>query len=207
MATWDVFFPDVLVHATMAPDPLVRHALCRASREFFRRTRAWTEWLDAATATGVPGQEFDFDLPNQTEIVRIEQATKSGKPLTVQSYKQLAADWTKHPDEAESGQSLVSRDLVTFNLLGTVSGSVQVQASLMPSVRASGLPDHLANHYMEAIAQGAKGILLLTPDTEFYKPDLAGVAKAMFEQAIGTHSFDAFRGHTGHVPRARLRLC
>ena len=43
----------------------------------------------------------------------------------------------------------------------------------------------------------------MTPETPYFKPDLAAVANQAFEQAINTVTVDAYRGHTNEVPRAR----
>jgi len=203
--TWDAWFPDVLVHAPFAPDPLVRQALCRASREFFRKTRAWVEWLDnEATATGVSSTHA-FVLPTESELLRMEQATADGRPAHVQSFRQRTADWTRHE---EGPQAVISRDLVNVELVGGIAAGVkvQVQASLIPTLDATGLPDHLANRFHEAIAEGAKAIVLMTPG-DFYKPDLASLAQAVFTAAINTHTVDAYMGHTAEVPRARPKWC
>lgn len=195
---------DVLAHVPGAPDPLVRQALCRSAREFLRRTRAWCEWLEPA-ATVAQG-EYDFDLPPQADLVRIERATLDGAPLAVQSYRQVPRDWTRG-DGAD--QSLVSADMVTFRLTGLVTPGqrVQVQAALMPSATAAGVPDHLADRYLEPIAEGAKAQLMLTPNTSFYSADLAAVARMQFEAAVATHAVDVFRGHTNLTPRRRPLWC
>lgn len=205
MKTWDAWFPDVLVHAPSAPDPLVRQALCRASREFFRKTRAWVEWLDnEATATGVSSTHA-FVLPTESELLRMEQATADGNPAHVQSFRQRTADWTRH----EGGpQAVISRDLVNVELVGGIAAGVkvQVQASLIPALDATGLPDHLANHFHEAIAEGAKAIVLMTPG-EFFRPDVASVSQSAFMSAINSHAVSAYLGHTSEVPRARVKWC
>lgn len=206
MAAWDFWFPDVLVHAVNAPDPLVRQALCRAARDFFLRTRAWTQWLDVTTTNAGEGVEYDFDIPSQTELIRIERATRNGSPLLVQNYRQRPADWTQH---ADGPQGVVTRDLVTYNLVGSFAAGdvVQVQASLVPSLRATGIPDPLANRYQEPLAHGALARLLLVPDTPYFKPDLAAFYRGLFETAVGADAFDAFRGHTNQVPRANVKWC
>lgn len=206
MKTWDAWFPDVMVHATSAPDPLVRLALCRASREFFRKTRAWVEWLDAETTSTNAGEEHDFDLPTQTELLRVEQATADGRPLAVSSYRQRPADWVRHTQGG--GQGVISRDLVSFYLVGGLQAGakVQVQASLIPTLNATGLPDHLGNRFFEAITEGAKSILLMTPG-DFFKPELAALSQAVFMGAINSHAVDAYKGHTAEVPRARPKWC
>ena len=95
MAAWDFWFSRVKLHAPNAPDPLVTQALIDASRDFFQRSRAWMEWLDPAVSQAGIGIEYDFDLPSQTELVRIERATRNGNPLVVQSYRQKSRDWMR----------------------------------------------------------------------------------------------------------------
>lgn len=206
MKTWDDWFPVVMVHAPSAPDPLVRQALRLASREFFRKTRAWVEWLDAEATTTTASEEHDFDLPPQTDLLRIEKATADGRPIAVRSFRQWPADWMRHGDGGDS--AVISRDLVSFHIVGGVQAGVkiQIQASMIPTLNATGLPDHLANRFYEAITEGAKATLLMTPG-EFFKPELAGLSQAMFTAAINTHAVDAYMGHTGDVPRASPKWC
>jgi hypothetical protein len=206
MSTWDVFFPDVMVHAIGAPDPLVRRALCRSAREFFGRTRAWRAWLSPITTAAGTGQGYDFVLPTESAIVRLERATLDGRPLDISNYTQEESDWTQFP---EGEQSVVTRDLLTFNLRGSFGAGqkVQVNVSLTPTQLATGVPDHLANRYMEALADGAVAILLLTPDTDYFKPDLAAVAREKFKSAISSTALDMFHGNTNTVPRARPKWC
>lgn len=202
MATWDAWFPDVLVHAPAAPDPLVRQALCRAARDFLRRTRVWMVWLDPVPTVAGARVAYEFVLPAESQIVRVEQASINGRPLDVQSYRLRQADWTRYDD---GEPAVVTRDLAEFILSGTAAAGdeVQVQVSLMPTLAATGIPDDLADRYLEPIARGALSVLLATPDVPFYKPDLAAAYGLMFEQAINTVAVDAYRGHTNEIPRAR----
>lgn len=206
MKTWDAWFSVVMVHAPSAPDPLVRQALCLASREFFRKTRAWVEWLDAEATTTTASEEHDFDLPPQTDLLRIEKATVDGRPIAVRSFRQWPADWVRHGQDGDG--AVISRDLVSFNIVGGVQAGakVQVQAAIIPSLTATGLPDHLANRFFEAITEGAKATLLMTPG-DFFKPELAALSQAIFTTAINSNAVDAYLGHTADVPRARPKWC
>jgi hypothetical protein len=206
VAGWDFWFSRVKLHAADAPDPLVAQALIDASREFFKRTRVWMEWLDPSDSTAGLGVEYDFELPSQTELVRIERATRNGKDMPVNSYREQRRDWTQYP---QGEPSLVSRDMQSFVLTGEFPAGdrIQVQVSLMPSLRAAGIPDYLATRYLVPIAEGAKAIVLLTPDVPYNRPDLAGLAASKFEEAIGACAMDAYRGHTNQVPRANPKWC
>lgn len=205
MTPWQAWLSDVSRYAHSAPIPLAEHALNRAAREFMRRTRAWMLWLEPEINS--TSREFFIPLPVRTDLVRIEQATIGANPVPVQSYRLERSDWTRH-----SGGSIavVSGDLLSFTLTGVnanPSEPVQIQASLMPSVRSEGLPDELAARFREAIAAGAIADLLLTPNTKFFSPDLAAVFRSDFERWVNSHCVDAFRGHTNQVPRSTVKWC
>lgn len=163
-------------------------------------------WLDPQTSSGVGSTEYDFDLPTQSEIVRVEQVTADGNEVPVTAYRQLTKDWTR---DQGAEQGLVTQDMQTFTLLGTFAAgqAVQVQASLRPSTNATGVPDAPAARCMEAITQGAKSTLLLTPKAAFFDLDGAAIAKARFDDAIARHSVDAYRSHTNTMPRAKVQWC
>jgi hypothetical protein len=207
VAKWDYWYPQVLVHVPGAPNPLIAQALRTAARKFFRRTRAWVQWLDPVRTTGRASSEYDFDLPTDSELFALEQATQGGRPYPVQSFRHRTSDPAQFG--ADQGQGLVSRDLQTFVLTGGMPASerVQVQVVLIPSATATGIPDELASRYLEALAEGAKSELMLTPETPFFNPELAAVANEKFEQAMNEASTQAYRGHTKNVPRARPKWC
>lgn len=206
MATWSFWFPDVLVHAPQAPEPLVTHALNRAGREFFRRTRAWTEWLEPQATMAGEGREYDLELPPQADAVRLERATVGGAPLAIGAWRQLERDPMQHGD---GDRALVCGDLLVFNLLGRFAAGeqLQVQVALMPKATATGIPDPLAQTYLEPIAEGAKAQLLATTGAPFHDPKAATVAQLAFERLVAQHAVDVFRSHTSGVPRAAVAWC
>ena len=203
---WSAFRPEVMVYATGCPIPLADMKLRQAAIEFFRRTRAWVEWLEPVTTANAGLTDYDLDTPVDAEVVRIEQATIDGKPLSVVSSRDVAQDWESQP---MNDLQLVSRDLKTFRLGGLpIAGRViRVQASLIPSRSAKGLPDDLFDKYLDDIAHGARHRILSIPGTTFYNPDLFMVEKAAFEASIASKSVDAWRGLTKNTTRARVNFC
>ena len=176
-----------------------------AAIEFLRRTRAWVEWLDPVTS--IAGlSEYDFDLPADADVARVERATLGGNSVQILSFRDAPHDWTRK-DMADQG--LVSRDRKTFRLGNAVAAGllIQVQVALVPSRLASGLPDDLFERYNAEISAGALSRLLVIPGTPFYATDMAMFKKNEFDAAINALAVDAWRGHTGNTPRARLRLC
>ncbi len=204
MAAWSAFYPDVLVYVPGCPDPLLDQALRDAAIEFFQRTRTWVQWLDPVVATAALRQ-YELDLPTGAEVVRIEQATRNGRPLEVQGFRSLPADPTLATGD---DMALVSADRVEIVLTQAAASRdrIQVFASLMPTRTAASLPDQLVAEYRHAIAEGAKHRLLRIPGP-LSKPQAAKEAKDLFEAAVASTSVAAWRSHTNATPRATPRWC
>lgn len=203
MTPWSTYFPDVLAHVPGAPDPIVEQSLCRAAREFFRRTRAWVQWLDPVTTQAAQSTEYSFVIPAGSEVVRLERATRNGAALEVSAFRELQVD----PAVVEiPGSSIVSPDLRIFQITGASDGDqIQAQVSLMPTPTATGLPDELASRYLDAIVAGGRSILLMIRSTTWYDPKAASVARAEFESLIAQLAVSTFMSNTNVVPRARAR--
>lgn len=202
---WSAFYPDLVPAVPGCPDPMLEKQTRFAAIEFLRRTRAWVEWLDPATS--IAGlSEYDFDLPAGADVARVERATLDGIAVQILSFHDAPHDWTRK-DMADQG--LVSRDRKTFRLGNAVAASllIQVQAALVPSRLAPGLPDDLFERYNTEISAGALSKLLAIPGTPFYAPDLALFKKSEFNAAIDTIAVDAWRGHTANTPRSRVSFC
>lgn len=202
---WSSFYPELRIFAGSASEPLLEAKTRQAAIEFFQRTRAWVEWLDPATSfEGLV--EYDFDIPSQSDVARVERATVDGKPIVIQSYRDAPHDWTRSD---LVNQGLVTRDLKTFRLGNAVASGqvIQVQVALTPSRTSAGMPDDLFEKYKDDIVHGARSKLLEISSTTFYQPDVAGREFALFESAIATNAVDAWRGMTANTPRARVKLC
>jgi len=202
MASWDNWMPELVLAAPTAPVPLIHQCLNRAARAFLRTTRAWQEWLEPVEATGQDFVEYTFELPQGAELLRLERATLNGRPLRVVHARNADADPWRH---AQRGHAyLVSTDLRNFTVgaLGG-SGEVQVYAALLPTIRATSLPDSVGTLYHEAIREGAKAELLNTSGTDYYKPDQAAVALAFFRGAMDDAADDVSRSQTPSLPRGR----
>ena len=191
MATWDNWMPELQLAAPTAPVPLIHLCLNRAARDFCKVTRAWQVWLDPVQATGEPGQEYGLDLPMGAEVVRLEAATLDGKPLEVV----MAMDTEGDPVAMNRLRGLVCMDLQNFYLPSGQAGAVRVKCSLMPTISASTVPDLVASLFFEALRDGAASELLAKDGTDFFKPELAGVYLARFNQAKDGAKAAVWRNH------------
>lgn len=201
MASWENWMPELVLAAPKAPVPLIHLALNRAARSFLKATRAWQEWLEPMDVTGEAFKEYTFELPQGAELLRLERATLNGRPLEVVNARDLPADPWQH--ELRGKAYLVTTNLREFTVRTGGVGHLQGYASLMPSLRGNSVPDEVASLYHEAIRDGAKAELLNTEGTDYYKPDQAGVALALFQRAIDDASVDVWRSNTSRGSRGR----
>ncbi len=204
MATWADFQPHVLVFVPGCPDPMLEQELRGAAAEFFRRTRAWVQWLDEI-ATTAGEREYLIALPSGAEIVRIEQATADDRPIEVQIHRLLPADPATVPGADHALVSADRRSLTTLRELAA-STRLRVQATLMPSLTATGIPDALFEQHLDAIVSGARFRLKRAPGP-LSDPPGAQLAFDEFERAVAAKGLAAWRGHTANVPRARPKWC
>lgn len=205
MATWADFYPELMPHVVGCPNPTANIALREAARAFFRRTRAWRQWLDPEpVVAGV--REYDLPLPSGSMVVRIERCTVDSVPMNVLSHSEQLSDFTRY-EQPEGG--LVSRDRAGFVLTQSLPAGVLLAAevSLMPNKVAVGIPDDLFGQFAQDIVEGAKHRLMLIPQTPFYNEGLAAVAMNSFEMAVATKTVEAWKGATGAVPHRRARWC
>jgi hypothetical protein len=198
---WEAFMPELLTFAPGCPIPLAESKVRQAAIEFFRRTRAWVEWLDPVTTLASASTDYPMVNASGADVARIEQATLDGRPLGVVSYP--GAD----KDVSELG--LISHDLKTFRLGGIVAAGllVQVQAALIPSRTSTVIPDALFEKYADSIAHGARAKILSIPNTAFYNPGVYALERSEFEAAIATKSVESWRGLTKNTPRGRVIFC
>ncbi len=205
MADWSYFHTRVMPRVMGCPVPLANKELRDACFEFFERTRAWRQWLDwFEVADGV--FQYDIDVPTGAQVVRLEQATCDGKPIRVEGAFSLPKDPATYGGSANSASST---DRVTLTLSSSVTpgARIQLMASLAPNETATGIPDHLAAQYTDAIVAGALFRLRTIPGTAFANVDGASVDIAKFQSEIGRVAALAWRSHTNEQPRSRPIWC
>lgn len=205
MALWSTFYPRLMPRVMGCPAPVADAELRAACREIFEKTRAWRQWLDPFTVVdGV--RQYSLVIPAGAEIYRPEAATLDGNPLDVDGAFALSKDPALHTG---SGDGLVSQDRESVLLLNaTPAGAVvQIKAALVPSNDATGIPDHLASQFADAILAGARFRIRTIPGQVFTDVASAAVDLAKCESEIGRIQADAFRSHTNSTPRRRPTWC
>jgi len=206
MALWSDLYPELLIAAPGAADPLLDRSLARAAQEFYRRTRIWRQWLAPITVLAAT-RGYTLTLPADTNVVRLEFAKRNDGDFPILSQRSIDVDLGSH-QWREHG--LVSTDRRTITLARDLpAGDVlRIEASLMPDLEtATGIADADLDQYGRDIAEGAKAILLSQNRAPWADPAGAAEARNKFDIAIGCKAWDSYRGMTNGVPRARPKWC
>lgn len=204
MATWSALYPLLLASVSGVSEPLADQALCNAAQEFFRRSLAWKQWLAPITLT--TDTSYQLTIPTGSLIVRLEKATLNGTAISLPNWNSFDADLA---DNAAQGSGVTTADRISVELASSYAagGVLKVQAVLTPALGAASLPDAQLAQHGAAIVEGAKARLMAIKGEEFTDLQLAALAMDLFEQAIGTAQYQAYKGFGREVPRMRLRDC
>lgn len=206
MTPWSDFFPHVLPYAPGCPDPVAEFNLRLAAQDFCARTRCWRHALVSITTTEEAGVgPYDMPLPEDTELVRIEDATVNGRPIDVLSEDALPVDWRAYPNTVRD--CIFTNDLRTLYVVPpyTEDRVLAVNVSLKPADTAEELPEALSRLYMRHIAAGALELILAQPEKPYTNPALAMHQGGKFTAAIAKTSIQVQRGHSSFRARRRVR--
>lgn len=184
MKAWQLFYPYVLPDVIGCPNPVVDHALVRAARDFFERTRAWTAWQDPVS-TSVGTIDYEFELAPGVEIAKVLKATLNGADLSIIAENDLGSTWRTG---ATGLSGLVTADRRNFSLLPARAAGLQIFTfcALKPSNDATGIDDIQFSQYVEEIANGAKARLLASPKKEYSDINAAMMFQDQFDKSCGS---------------------
>ncbi|MGL4576201.1 MAG: hypothetical protein ACRCV9_15575 [Burkholderiaceae bacterium] len=206
MKAWSAWMPDVMPHVPNAPEPLVVQALRRSARSFLQETMAWREWLEPTVTSASVSAEYDFETPQDAEVHRLERATVNGNRLGIRVYQDTEKDLVAYGDGCPA---LMSPDLRAFRLLGTFAAGqkISVQATLIPTVTSAGLPEWLADKYLEPIKHEAIHRLMIVPNTPYTNLEMASYHKGQYEKLKDAAILPIYKGHVQEMPRVRPVWC
>ena len=185
MKNWSAFLKDVRPFVPGVSEPMVEHAVHRATQDFCQRTRAWTVQMDPIMTTlGVV--LYDMELPSNTELVRLESAMLDAKPVSLwRSGDRSGAAFVSSPDGRQ----------VLFNQAPATGQSLALTAAVRPSESATGADDVIFSLYVEVIARGAVARLIGDPNKQ-----------ATYEADCERIKVDLWRGRAAIRPRARANF-
>lgn len=186
--TVSTFMQELLPYTPGAVRAVVKRAIRRTAREFYRQTFAWRDVRAGLSLT--PGQSAvgASYQDNAVDIVAILSVEIDGRPL--QPLSRRPPDGTYNYAEPMAYYMASSTDTTSgaFILVpGTtagVAGTLAYEMALAPNLTADYFPDMTQYLYYEAIVDGALGKLLAQPAKPYSNPTLAQYHLKRFRAAI-----------------------
>lgn len=199
MTELDVFLPKIMPYVPGCPEPTAFAAIIKAAQDFCERTRLWRD-EDQFNVT--PTSCNVVCAPEGADLFEIEHATLNGYQLTPISIGDLnrdMPDWRER--EGMPGHYITQTEPGSVLVVPRSAGKLRLATILRPSNDADQLPDFIAQHYSQAIADGALAEILMTPNQPFTAPDRAQFYSMRFESRVSELSTRSIKGQQ----RARLR--
>lgn len=203
------------------PLPLGRRLALEAARELCRDAWIWQWFIPTATlVAGTPDYDLTVTLPEESVIADLFLVTINGIPILpyAKSATQIPTDQAPYngspyyggPAEFAggcSGQNLTyHRALVTAitlvpNTNNAAGQALNVGMTLMPTIRATCLPEIIESEYIEAVAYYVQSRAMAYPSEKWSNPQLAAVYANEWDERLRQAKT---RGQGGNViPRYR----
>ncbi len=169
--------------------------LRNAARDFCSGTKVWKVKLDP-TITQANQTDYDFEITNDQEVVKIERAKLDGQWLYLMNQDE--------PWRGSRGIQGINGESFRLYPQPSANLSLVITAVLQPSLTARGVEDFIYDKYAREIAYGAKASLFMKPNQEWTNPGLADRFQAMFEDATGKARIAAARAYSSAPLRVRI---
>ncbi|WP_018865126.1 hypothetical protein [Thioalkalivibrio sp. ARh3] len=174
MVEIEQFLPDVLPEVPGCPEPMAERQILDATIRFCRDTYAWQAEIDQLRIPEGGRDRFEFGLDfintvNGSDLIALTQV----------------------------GDQVFTFDGLKLRVPHASAGDrLPIRAALQPERSASRVPRLLYDDYREAIAAQALFRLLLQSRAEWANPELAGVYRQQYEQAVVEERVRMARGHS-----------
>lgn len=175
-------------------DPVTEQAIKRAVIEFCRESWVWRYIPD--TQDVVAGLlEYDLEPPQGADVVAVLDVQVNNVPVTSRTIEMLNQEFpgwrttsktTKHFTQVDTSQIL----LAPLPEVGITAG-LSMTLALQPKLTATSFPSWIANQYMERLADGAVGRLMLMSNKPWSDPANGADHRRRFEAAIANARNDA----------------
>lgn len=204
MATLDMLLDEARPDLYGAPDPSIERAALDAAIELCRQSHWWRADLDPIEL--VSGR-FEYELESPEPSSRVERviAVSVGTcPIDAGEYGAVSA---LIRGGAESGDRGVPRYWSPVPSLRAIrvhpipgddqvadGDTLHIRGVLVPTRRATRLPDQLVEEFFDALVAGAKERLQRIPDKPWTDPQGALWNREIFYRGIGRAKRDALSG-------------
>jgi hypothetical protein len=210
----DLWFPDVVPAAQLAPNPIIRREIVNACRDLCDRTMLWTCELTPIDVVA-NAAEYPLAAGAGEEVAGVDRAQFNGKTIYPTSETALDEDETQDDRTAWRYKTtdIPQRFFVTFDkqirLVYTpnadLTGGLKVWAYLIPAIDAVTVQSFLWENFKDMITDGAKGRLKAISDMPWSDMELAGAFLGSYEAQMTKAKQKKYQGFQRVKTRAIVR--
>lgn len=187
--SYEVLFPDVLVHAPNCPEPTVINAIRNACIEMANETLCLTEDMDPLSTVAGEALVEIYATAGYDVVQLVGDLHYKGRRLEKSNYLELDAaysrSWASLSGEPQ-GYIQYRPTEVRLIPIPVISESAVItgHVALAPSRISTRCRDDLITLNREAIAAGALARILMVPDQPYTNEAKAGVYHKIFRSAV-----------------------
>lgn len=199
----DELLTEVLPLAPSCPEPIAIRYLREAAIEFATQARNWK----ATDTLAVAAPDYECLIPfEDARVLAIEEARFEGhrlQPIDTQALDELLPGW-QAPDAAAGTPHYITQVRPgTITLAPRRAGPLWMRVVLVPSNRATTLPDFLLDEHGIEIGKGAIARVLTHPNGEWANPQLGGLYLAEFQAILARAHRKALKGQANAPLRTK----
>lgn len=210
MKLWSEFYPYMLPELPGVPAIMVDHALNSVAIDFM--VGSGLQIADLAPIDIVAGTaSYTLASPvDGTVVDMIKNAWYNKRLITYVSMDELAQRPTYWPDETGTPTNFTHDQQGAVILFpkpdASLTGGLNVKASLRPSGSATGIVDWIFDRYVNELAAGAKAKLMIQPGKSWSNGELAILYQGVYNSAKANARLDANRSLTRMSPMVNLGI-
>lgn len=193
MADHSAFYPMIAPDVLGCPSITIDSAINRAAIEFCGKALVWQDALTVVVLS--PGVwSYALTLPAQSQLVVLQSVKLGTRELAAVADARGQIPWGEADGEPMRYALLADFGQILVDPAPLEASSLTLRAALAPKLTATSLPDLLADRHFEAIAAGAKAILMRMPEkswtnfqaSQFYEGEFKErTSKARIEAEYG----------------------
>lgn len=202
----DELLVDVLPKAPSCPEPIAVQYLREAAIELATKARNWKETDTVSFAA----PDYEQLVPFQdARILAIEAAWFEGQklqPIDTSALDDLLPNWQDAEAAGGTPRYLTQLRPDTLSVAPRAIGVLKLRCILVPSAKATSLPDFMIDHHGIDIGKGALGRILTHPQAEWANPQLGGLYLGEFQAILARAHHKALKGQQNAPLRTKASL-
>ncbi|MGH9931419.1 MAG: hypothetical protein ACREA9_19605, partial [Pyrinomonadaceae bacterium] len=196
---WSDFFDNVLPEVPGCPQAYATHQIRRSAIDFCGRSYAWLVDM-TPISSGVNVPTYDFEIPTETEQVRVEDMWYNGVRLLPKSPDELSIIYRNWPIEVGTPLYYLQPTPDTFTLVPmpdtAIAGAVTAKISVKPTIDGTGIDPEVFSTWFDVIADGAKARIMATGKKPYTDVAMAKFYFGQVEAGIGSANIVVGQGQT-----------